>query len=86
MEDIAEHCEPLRPPPLRRTSTRVVTSAGEYWVIKGEVDLEEEAKHQPGSVQPYACLLALEEDEEGRFIVQQASEVCSSSSDALLSH
>lgn len=80
MDDIAEFVEPLRPPPLRRTSTRVVTSAGEYWVTKGEVDLEEEAKHQAGAVQPYACLLVLEEDEEGRFVVQQVSEVCSDAS------
>lgn len=63
------------PPPMIRPPTRVITSAGEYWIRKGEIGLEEEAEHRGGIIQSFACLLALAEDEEGRFIVQQVSDV-----------
>lgn len=67
--------QPRRPQPPKRTSSRVITSAGDYWISRGEPSLEEESLHQTGAVQNFVCLLALAEDEEGKFIVQQASEV-----------
>ncbi|ORY88390.1 hypothetical protein BCR35DRAFT_312898 [Leucosporidium creatinivorum] len=66
-----------RSQPPKQTSSRVITSEGEYWISRGEPSLEEESLHQAGAVQPFVCLLALAEDEEGKFIVQQASESCS---------
>lgn len=71
----AETKEHHRPSPPKRVSSRVITSAGEYWISRGEPSLEEESLHQTGAVQNFVCLLALAEDEEGKFIVQQASEV-----------